>query len=248
MEEIGIPKELTVLLREAKTIAVLTGAGVSAESGIPTFRDAQTGLWAKYDPHELATPEAFRENPRLVIEWYRWRMGLVRQSQPNPAHHALARMEQHAPAFTLITQNVDGLHHQAGSSRVIELHGSIARLRCSNHNCNAAPVDWQDEDMPTCAQCGALLRPDVVWFGESLPQAALQHALAASRSCDIFFSVGTSGVVEPAASLPYEALRAGAVVVEINPILTPLSVHARFSFAQPAGAVLPGLVSAAWGK
>lgn len=242
-----IPSELIHQLRSAQSITVLTGAGVSAESGIPTFRDAQTGLWAKYDPHELATPEAFQENPRLVIEWYRWRMQLVRQSKPNPAHDALVQMEQHVPNFTLITQNVDGLHHQAGSHRVVELHGSIARLRCTNLRCSAGTKSWQDEELPTCSQCGALLRPDVVWFGEALPQVALQDALAASRGCDLFFSVGTSGVVEPAASLPYEALRAGAVVVEVNPILTPLSVHANFSFAQPAGVVLPGLISAAWG-
>lgn len=240
--------DLVALLRGAQAVVVLTGAGISAESGIPTFRDSQTGLWAKYDPHQLATPEAFASDPRLVMDWYRWRLHLIQQARPNPGHLALAEMERHVPHFTLVTQNVDGLHAAAGSSRLIELHGSIQRLRCSASGCDYTQDNWPEDGLPTCPRCSALLRPDVVWYGEPLPSGALQAALQASRTCDLFFSIGTSGVVEPAASLPYEALRAGAVVVEINPQPTPLGVHARYEFTQPAGVILPRIVSAAWGE
>lgn len=253
---INIPDPFIQTLRNAQSVTILTGAGISAESGIPTFRDSQTGLWAKYDPHELATPEAFDRNPALVMDWYRWRMSLVEKSKPNPGHYALAAMERHVPRLTLITQNVDGLHARAGSRSLVELHGSIRRLRCSR--CQYTLDHWPEDDHapqqqsdqrqppPACPECGALLRLDVVWFGEMLPVSALESAIQASRTCEVFFSIGTSGVVEPAASLPYEALRGGAVVVEINPQPTPLSVHARFYFSQPAGQVLPEILKAAW--
>lgn len=253
---VAVPDELSLALRQAKTITVLTGAGISAESGIPTFRDSQTGLWEKYDPHELATLAAFRRNPGLVMSWYRWRRELVRKAQPNPAHIALAKMEQQAPNFSLITQNVDGLHARAGSRNIIELHGSLDRLRCSGirqtgekqkaRACGYTTEEWPEGETILCPHCGSLLRPDVVWFGEVLPASALKAALDASRNCDAFLSIGTSGVVEPAASLPYEALRAGALMIEINPNPTPLSVHSRYLFQKPAGEVLPQIIQAAW--
>jgi NAD-dependent deacetylase len=245
---ITIPAALIETLRQAQSVTVLTGAGISAESGIPTFRDSQTGIWAKYDPHELATPQAFAHNPQLVLDWYRWRRELVAKSKPNPGHRALAIMENHIPRFTLITQNVDGLHVQAGSRNIVELHGSLQKLRCAGENCDYTTLEWSDSGLDHCPRCGSLLRPSVVWFGERLPEDALEAALQASRTCDVFFSIGTSGVVEPAASLPYEALRAGAVTVEINPKLTPLSVHSQYSFTYPAGVVLPEIIRAVWNE
>lgn len=250
---VTVPDTLIQVLREARSITVLTGAGISAESGIPTFRDSQTGLWAQYDPHQLATPEAFHQNPTLVMDWYRWRRSLVSQSAPNAGHLALAQMEaalqRENHAFHLITQNVDGLHAQAGSRRLIELHGSLQRLRCANDSSHYQTTQWgEDGSQPQCPTCDAHLRPDVVWFGEPLPAQALEDALRAARACDVFFSIGTSGVVEPAASLAYEALRAGATLVEINPQPTPLSVHARFYFPQPAGVALPKIVQAVWAE
>jgi NAD-dependent deacetylase len=245
---VKIPVELINLLHTAHSVTVLSGAGTSAESGIPTFRDSQTGLWAKYNPHDLATPEAFAKNPRLVMDWYRWRRKLIAQASPNPGHLALAALEKQFQQFSLVTQNVDGLHQTAGSRSVIELHGSIQKLRCSNASCSYKTDTWPIEDLPTCPQCTALLRPDIVWFGEMLPQSVISDALQSSQTCDIFFSIGTSGVVEPAASLPYEALRSGAVVVEINPQPTPLSVYTKFSFQFTAGEFLPALVETIGGS
>jgi len=234
--------ELIQRLASAKSVAVLTGAGVSAESGVPTFRDAQTGLWANYRPEELATPGAFRRNPRLVWEWYEWRRKLVADARPNPAHLALAEMENIFPQFNLITQNVDGLHQRSGSRRVIELHGNITRTKCFDEN--TVVSTWKDtgDIPPKCPNCGGLLRPDVVWFEESLPAGEMQRAVKASATCDVFFSIGTSTVVYPAASLPSEALRCGATVVEINPQPTPLTPHAQFTLAGAAGTVLPELL------
>jgi NAD-dependent deacetylase len=253
---VNIPEALTLSLHMAKTVTILTGAGISAESGIPTFRDSQTGLWEKYDPRELATPEAFIQNPGLVMDWYRWRRELVGKAEPNPGHFALAEMERRLPFFTLISQNIDGLHVRAGSKNIIELHGSLLRLRCSGVGftreprstsaCDYTTQEWPDEQLIHCPRCDALLRPDVVWFGEELQASALKAALHASRQCDVFFSVGTSGAVEPAASLPYEALRVGAAVIEINPNPTPLSIHSQYLFEQPAGVVLPQIVKAVW--
>jgi NAD-dependent deacetylase len=241
---VTIPPELVRRLASAKRIAVLTGAGVSAESGVPTFRDAQTGLWAKYTPEELATPRAFLRNPRLVWEWYAWRRTLVAVAKPNPAHLALAQMEKLFPQFDLITQNVDGLHQRAGSTRVIELHGNISRTKCLDEG--AIVTSWEDtgDSPPKCPNCGGLLRPDVVWFEEPLPEAEMERATTASTSCDVFFSIGTSTIVYPAAALPFEALRAGATVVEINPQPTPLTLLAQFNLPDAAEVALPALMKA----
>ncbi|NJN18296.1 MAG: NAD-dependent deacylase, partial [Oscillochloris sp.] len=212
-----IPAGLIAVLHNARHVAVLTGAGISAESGIPTFRDAQTGLWAKFNPEDLATPDAFRRNPDLVWQWYQSRRAGVLSAKPNPAHLALAELEQRVSQFTLITQNIDPLHRRAGNSNLIELHGQIDRLRCSGPlpHYSAWPATETDSP-PLCPECGALLRPDVVWFGEMLSRELLAKAWAAASSADLFFSIGTSGVVEPAASLPRVALQASATIVVIN--------------------------------
>ena len=245
-ERPAIPEPVVAALRSARQVTVLTGAGISAESGVPTFRDAQTGLWARYDPHQLATPAAFRHNPRLVWDWYAWRRGLVAQARPNAGHEALAEIERRVPRLTLITQNVDGLHARAGSRNIVELHGNLARTRCSVEETVVESWAETDERPPRCPRCGAFLRPDVVWFGEMLPRAALAAAQAAAADCDLFLSVGTSGLVEPAAALPYAALAGGALVVEINPDRTPLTPHVSYHLAGPAGVILPALRRAAW--
>ncbi|HEX4943637.1 MAG TPA: NAD-dependent deacylase [Usitatibacteraceae bacterium] len=230
------------LLEHATSMAVLTGAGISAESGIPTFRDALTGLWEKFRPEDLATPEAFEANPKLVWDWYAWRRNLVAKARPNAGHRALVELERKCRErevdFTLVTQNVDGLHRTAGSNRVIELHGNIGRVKCFDRH---HPVhSWPDGDeVPTCPRCGSLLRPDVVWFGEGLPPDALAAAVAAARTCDVFLCVGTSTVVEPAASLPVIAMEAGARVIEVNPQPTPLTLRASVSLRGAAGEILP---------
>ena len=241
-----LPPGLVEALRGARKVVVLTGSGISAESGVPTFRDAQTGLWATYDPQQLATPEAFARDPELVWNWYAWRRQLVERAKPNPGHAALVDLERSVPEFSLVTQNVDGLHQEAGSENVVELHGNIRRSRCSVEGMILEPVE-PDETPPPCPNCGAPLRPDVVWFGESLPTDQLEAASEAARSCDVFLSVGTSGIVFPAASLPYEALESGATAVEVNPDRTPLSTHASFPLRGAAGVVLPELFRVAFG-
>lgn len=243
----SFPSDLIEAIRNARSIAVLTGAGISAESGVPTFRDAQTGLWAKFQPEELATPEAFQRNPKLVWEWYQWRFEMVRSVKPNPGHYALVEIEKRVPKFTLVTQNVDGLHTKAGSQNVLELHGNITRYKCFDDD---APVEsWPStqEVPPKCPRCGGLIRPDVVWFGETLPSGAFDAAEKAAKTCDVFLSVGTSSVVFPAARLPGEALRAGATVVEINPTRTPLTDRVTLAFQRPSGECLPELVEVVWG-
>ena len=236
-----IPRELRQILRDAERVTVLTGSGVSAESGVPTFREAQTGLWERFDPQELATPEAFERDPGLVWDWYAWRRKLAAQSAPNPGHVALAEMQDLDDGFTLVTQNVDGLHQRAGSRDVIELHGNIGRTRCS---VEGGEVEEYDESgsPPVCPSCGAPLRPAVVWFGEMLPPVALDAASEAVRGADLFFSVGTSSLVYPAAALSYEALENGATLVEINPGETPLTPHADYALRGRAGDVLPRLI------
>ena len=246
-EGVHIPESLVSALRDARSVTVFTGSGVSAESGVPTFREAQTGFWARFDPEELATPEAFARDPRLVWEWYTWRRDLVEKATPNPGHEALAELERLVSQFVLITQNVDGLHRRAGNQNVVELHGNIRRSKCSREG---HVVEPREDDMavpPSCPSCGASLRPDVVWFGEMLPAEALAEALDAIRGCDLFFSVGTSSLVQPAASLPFEALSIGAVVVEVNPSDTPLTRHASYTLRGRAGVVLPVLVKTAYG-
>jgi len=238
------PEKFLNALARAKRVAVLTGAGISAESGVPTFRDALTGLWSKFKPEELASPKAFLRNPELVWEWYSWRRKLVTEVHPNPGHLALAAMEDCFPAFTLITQNVDGLHQRAGSRNVLELHGNISRTKCLKGNHIAHEWKEVQPGPPTCAICGSWLRPDVVWFGESLPEEEFSQAADASGECEIFLSIGTSGLVFPAADLPYAAKRSGAMLVEINPDPTPLSDEADYLLPGKAGEILPGLLQA----
>jgi len=241
-----IPQSLAGAIARARSVTVLTGAGVSAESGVPTFRDAQTGLWAQFDPQKLATPDAFRRNPKLVWDWYAWRRKLVAKAEPNAGHRALAVLEGRVSDFALITQNVDGLHRRAGSRNVVELHGNIGRVKCSRENTIVEHWTEVGDEVPRCAGCGALLRPDVVWFEETLPPDALQAAEDAARRCQILLVVGTSAEVYPAAALPAYAKSAGATIVEINPNPTPLSDAADYVLRAPAGAVLPALVAAAW--
>lgn len=241
MSGVEVPAELVEALRCAHGVAVLTGSGISAESGVPTFRDAQTGMWERFDPRQLATPEAFQRDPKLVWDWYAWRRELVKKAEPNPGHTALAELECRVPEFTLITQNVDGLHGRSGSENVLELHGNITRSKCSVEDVVVEPEDT-GESPPPCPNCGAPMRPDVVWFGEMLPQNALMRASEAARSCDFFLSIGTSSLVYPAASLPFEALEAGATVAEVNPDETPLTTQAHFALRGPAGEVLPELM------
>ena len=226
--------------RDVASIAVLTGAGISAESGVPTFR-GDGGLWRDYRAEDLATPHAFRRDPQIVWEWYEWRRGLIEACQPNAAHLTLAKMENHFGDFVLVTQNVDGLHRLAGSRKAVELHGNIWRLRCTR-NCRPA---WEDRRVPLhelpprCSGCASLARPDVVWFGEPMPVAPLESAYAAAQRCQLMLVVGTSAVVQPAASLPLLAKESGAHVVEINPQPTPLSSTVDEVLRAPAAEALP---------
>lgn len=242
------PPDLITLLRHSSKLAALTGAGVSQESGLRTFRDAQTGLWAQYRPEDLASPQAFARDPKLVWDWYAWRREAVKAVRPNRGHYALVEIEKRVPQFTLITQNVDGLHHMAGSHSLLELHGNIQRVRCAD--CYTFTETWGDdtESVPRCEVCGGLLRPDVVWFGESLPRDELETAVEAARTCEVFFSIGTSGVVQPAASLAHAARNRGAVVVEINAEPTPLTPKVSYYIEGKSGEILPELVKAVWGN
>jgi len=234
-------------LRSADRVAILTGAGISAESGIPTFRDPG-GIWEKFEPQELANVEAFLENPELVQGWYRHRRQVVEDAEPNEGHRALVRLEEHVDLVTTITQNVDDLHNRAGSSEVVELHGNITRNYCTDceQDVDAARIDAAIEDgqPATCPECEGLVRPDVVWFGEMLPPDAMDRASEATTTCDVFLSVGTSTVVYPAARLPMLAKEAGAYVVEVNPDRTPISGNVDEYLAGPAGEVLPAILSA----
>jgi NAD-dependent deacetylase len=241
-----IPPSLADAIAKARSVAVLTGAGVSAESGVPTFRDAQTGLWAQFDPQKLATPDAFRRDPKLVWDWYAWRRKLVAKAEPNAGHRALAVLEDRVADFALITQNVDGLHRRAGSRNVVELHGNIGRVKCSREHTIVEHWTETGDAVPRCAGCGALLRPDVVWFEETLPADALQAAEDAARRCQILLVVGTSAEVYPAAALPGYAKASGAAIVEINPHPTALSGVADYVLRAPAGVALPALVAIAW--
>ncbi|MBS1248740.1 MAG: NAD-dependent protein deacylase [Chloroflexi bacterium] len=242
------PADFLKRIRTSQHLTVLTGAGISAESGVPTFREAQTGMWEKYRPEELATPHAFRADPEKVWKWYQWRRELIANVSPNPGHTALAdleaRYQQRGATFTLVTQNVDGLHHQAGSQTVIELHGNITRTKC--FQCQKPVRTWKEAKTPppACQHCGGLLRPDVVWFGENLPPDALEASLSAAKKSDLFLSIGTSAIVQPAASLPKIALNNGATVVEINPNPTPLSDLVDYRFQVQAGKLLPALMAA----
>jgi len=243
-------QQAAAALHSATRIAILTGAGVSKESGVPTFRDAQSGLWAQYDPQELATPQAFQQNPKLVWDWYTWRRGLVRKAAPNPGHQALAKLEKLTAEVQLITQNVDDLHEQAGSQNVIHLHGNIARNKCFDA-CQGDPtvIDLttlgdSESTPPKCPHCGAYVRPDVVWFGEMLPADALHQAMRASQECDVMLVVGTSGLVSPASQLPTIARRGGATVIEVNPDYSMITRIADIKLDGASGEMLPQVIEA----
>jgi NAD-dependent deacetylase len=229
------------LLAAAQSVAALTGAGISAESGIPTFRGAG-GLWKNFRAEDLATPQAFARDPRLVWEWYNWRREIIAKAAPNAAHHALVRLEAAKPTFTLITQNVDGLHDLAGSARILKVHGDIWRMRCT-----ACGAHWPDRraalpKLPPHCACGGLARPGVVWFGEELPDGIMQEAEHAAASAQVFLMIGTSAVVYPAAGLVPLAKQRRATVIEINPEQTAFSAMVDFSFQEPAAELLPKLL------
>ena len=228
-------------LSASRHVCVLTGAGISAESGVPTFREAQQGLWEKYDPHQLATTEAFQENPALLWKWYRWRRDLVASASPNAGHAAIAQLAEIVPELTLVTQNVDGLHQRAGSRDVIEFHGNLFDDRCFAEGC--VIEHDQDVDVPVCPRCGANLRPGVVWFGEMIPEDALNRSFAAAADCDVFLSVGTSSLVYPAAALADVAREHDALVAEINPNPTPQAAGFDYAVSANAGDALPELVN-----
>lgn len=229
-------------LSNATSVCVLTGAGVSAESGVPTFRGAD-GLWSKFKPEELANFNAFIRNPALVWEWYSYRKKIIKEVKPNPAHYALVELEQRVSNFTLVTQNVDGLHARAGSKRILELHGNIERSYCIDCRASASDIVLDEsKEPPRCKHCGGLLRPDVVWFGEMLPEGIFEQAMGAARRCDVFLCLGTSAVVYPAASLPFEALEQGAYVVEINQEYTDLSSRVQETILGKAGIIMPQLI------
>lgn len=239
-------KQASQRLAQAKHIVCLTGAGVSAESGVATFRDAQTGLWSKFDPQRLASQAGFAADPGLVWRWYMARLASVENAMPNPGHLALARLEALSHAFTLVTQNVDDLHERAGSQQVLHIHGRINRFRCNY--CQAEHTlrsgERQQELPPTCARCGDQVRPDVVWFGEALPRQVVDVAWREAERCDVLLVVGTSGVVYPVAQLPTLAKRAGAIVIDINPECTPISTLADIFLQGAGGVILPQVVAA----
>lgn len=238
--------QLLEALRTAQLITVFTGAGVSAESGIPTFRDAQTGLWANYRPEDLATPEAFMRNPVTVWNWYAERRKQIQQVKPNPAHIAIAKLETLGKDVTVVTQNVDNLHELAGSSKVIKLHGDILESSCFECGRPASGMEDQSNIPPRCQSCNGMLRPAVVWFGEALPANAWHKAASLMESADVVFCVGTSSLVEPAASLPRQARYAGAVIVQINPEATSHDAISDYVLRERAGDVFPKLIEAAW--
>ncbi|MFP4036600.1 MAG: SIR2 family NAD-dependent protein deacylase [Desulfobacteraceae bacterium] len=231
-------------LAGARRVSVLTGAGISAESGVPTFRGAD-GLWKDYHATDLATPQAFARDPELVWEFYNWRRALISKVTFNPAHKALVELENRIPDFTLITQNVDGLHLLAGSRNVLEIHGNLWRVRCTG--CGRGTLDQRSDlgRLPKCEECGALLRPDVVWFGESLDPDVLGRAVEAVRACEIMLVIGTSAVVQPAASMAMEAKRAGAAVAEINLEPTEQSKYMDYALQGKAGEIIPRVARAA---
>lgn len=230
-------------LTRGACVTVLTGAGISAESGVPTFR-GEDGLWKNYRAEELATPQAFSANPTLVWEWYDWRRGVIAGKEPNPAHYAITDLENIFERFLLITQNVDGLHRRAGTKNLVELHGYIFGVRCVAEGKTKENLDVPLRAIPPRCDCGAMLRPDIVWFGEALPEHALAAALGASRACDLMLVVGTSAVVQPAASMPLLAKQSGAFVMEINPDPTPITPYVDLTLQGKAGELLPEVVAA----
>lgn len=228
-------------LSEAKSVAILTGAGISAESGIPTFR-GPGGVWRTYRAEELATPQGFARDPKLVWEWYDWRRSVIAEAQPNAGHNALAEIERRVPQFTLITQNVDGLHDRAGSKNTLKVHGDIWTLRCTS--CGRERVDRNPrlQQVPPMCACGAMERPGVVWFGEGLPENIWDQSVEATKTADLFFVIGTSAVVHPAAGLVYLAKSSGAKIVEINVDDTPVSSTVDLCWRASAAEALPALL------
>ncbi len=228
-------------LIDAKSVVVFTGAGVSAESGVPTFRD-KDGLWQKLKPEELANFNAFLRNPDLVTQWYSHRRKIMHEVQPNPAHYAIAELEKYFKRFAVVTQNIDNLHRRAGSKNVYELHGNIERNYCIKCKKFYHLGDDYPEEAIRC-ECGGLIRPDVVWFGEMLPEVEYEEAIKAARTCDVCFSVGTSAIVYPAAYIPYYAKQSGAFLVEVNPNQTELSRIADVVLQGRAGEILPVILN-----
>lgn len=247
-----IPEEIIKKIRAAEHIAVLTGAGVSAESGIPTFRDELTGLWENFDAEELASSRTFRNDPALVWGWYEWRRMNVLGAQPNPAHLAIAKLATLVPRLTLITQNVDDLHERAGSLDVQHLHGFINKPICfacrrpydSDLGIPNEPESGRRVEPPRCKNCNGKIRPGVVWFGENLPSAEWKVASDAATQCDVFLSLGTSSVVQPAAQLPILAIKRGALTIQVNPNPTALDELFTLNLHGAAGVILPKLVDA----
>jgi NAD-dependent deacetylase len=242
--DLSLPVEFLDRWTTGARVCVLTGAGVSAESGVPTFR-GEGGLWKGRDPMTLATPEAYARDPELVWEFYDWRRGLISACEPNPAHRALAEIEDRVAAFTLVTQNVDGLHRLAGNRQIVEIHGNLFRVRCTGpgHETEDRRVPMPRPWPPACS-CGAPLRPAVVWFGEGLDPERLRRAEAAAADSRVCLVIGTSSVVYPAAALPEIARAAGSYVVEVGPEPTPLTPHVPLSLRGPAGTVVPALLEA----
>jgi NAD-dependent deacetylase len=255
MSAVSLTPALVEALRSARRVVAVTGAGMSAESGVPTFRDAQTGLWEQYDAEDLATPEAWEHDRAFVWAWYLWRFGRVSHVAPNDGHRALAEWARHpdGPAISVVTQNVDDLHERAGSDPVVHLHGSLAGYRCEA--CGepyTEPIELPEQEVPRiepprCATCGASVRPGVVWFGEMLPMDEWSRGVALIEEADLVLVVGTSGLVHPAAGLPALARAAGAIVVEVNPRATEVSDVAHHVIRSTAAQALPALVGVVTG-
>ncbi len=230
------------LINEASIITVLTGAGISSESGVPIFRGSE-GLWNNYRPEELATPKAFFENPGIVWEWYDWRRSVMKKAEPNHGHYALSELERQKDKFTLITQNVDGLHQLAGSDNIIEMHGNLWEIRCTK--CNNLEKNYQvpiPELPPKCSKCSEIMRPNIVWFGEIIPMQKIDRCIFAIEESDLFMIIGTSGLVEPAASFGFVAKEHNKTVIEINLDETPGTGLYDLSIKAKSGEVLPLLV------
>ena len=234
----NVSKEVITAIKKSQKVVVLTGAGISAESGVPTFR-GKDGLWRNHRPEELATPSAFQQDPKLVWEWYDWRRNLIKPLSPNEGHKFIVGIEHKKPEFQLITQNVDGLHQKAGSKKCLELHGNIWKMRCTEEKTVIENLDPSLKTLPPICECGAILRPHVVWFGESLDADVIQSSYQAAQSCDFMLVIGTSAVVQPAASLPLIAKNAGAYVIEVNAEETSISNIVDSSFIEKAGEILP---------
>lgn len=237
-----VPENVIHRLKTARRVVVLTGGGLAAEAGVPSFRDSHTGPWAQYDVSELATPQAFLRNPRLVWEWYDFRRRAADAAAPSPAHYALVDIEQYYPDYTLITQSIDSMHWRAGTRDLVELNGCLRRSRCYEAGHMVQSWDEDGEIPPRCPHCGSPLRPDVVMFGEGLPHAEVRKAQQAVERCDLFMTVGAVGAIEPVASFPFVAKRVGAFVLSIGPEDSIYSLMADYVLPAAPGEVLPELV------